>query len=134
MKRVRILILVVAGAVAIAACSETPEVLDDAMTSLPGEEDVTELVSEIQSDIEDVTTRIENSEAADELRSTWSELRSELSGALDSMTSNQAVDTETLRDRLERFQSDLEAAGEEVGDDLRSAWLDLRSKLEQLLG
>jgi predicted nuclease with TOPRIM domain len=134
MKRVRILILALAGAVTVAACSDTPEVLDDAMTSLPGEEDVAELVTEIQSDIEDVTTEIENSEAADELRSTWSELRSELAGALDSMTSNQAVDTETLQDRLDEFQSDLEAAGEEVGDDLRSAWLTLRSNLEQLLG
>jgi predicted nuclease with TOPRIM domain len=134
MKRVRILILALAGAVAVAACSDTPEVLDDAMTSLPGEDDVAELVTEIQSDIEDVTTEIENSEAADELRSTWSEVRSELAGALDSMTSNQAVDTETLRDRLDQFQNDLEATGEEVGDDLRSAWLELRSKLEQLLG
>jgi Mg2+ and Co2+ transporter CorA len=134
MKRVRILILALAGAVAVAACSDTPEVLDDAMTSLPGEDDVAELVTEIQSDIEDVTTEIENSEAADELRSTWSELRSELTGALDSMTSNQAVDTEALRDRLDQFQNDLEATGEEVGDDLRSAWLDLRSNFEQLLG
>jgi predicted nuclease with TOPRIM domain len=134
MKRVRTLILALAGAVAIAACSDTPEVLDDAVTSLPGEEDVAELVTDIQSDIEDFTTEIESSEAADELRSTWSELRSEIAGALDSMMSNQAVDTEALRDRLDQFQSDVEAAGDEVGDDLRSAWLTLRSKLEQVLG
>lgn len=134
MRTVRILIVALAGAVAVAACSDTPEGLDDAVTSLPGQDDVTALVAEVQADIEEVNTELANSEAADELRTAWSELNAELTTAIQSITSNQAVDTEAVRNQLDEFQSEVEAAGDEVSDELRSAWIELRSKFERLLG
>lgn len=132
MRPLRILIVALVGAVAVAACSDTPEGL--VPTSLPGEEDVAELVFEVQTDIEEVNTELASSEAADELRAAWSELSSELNGAIQSITSNQAVDTEAVRNQLDEFQSELDAAGDEVSDELRSAWIELRSKFERLLG
>lgn len=132
MRTIRILIVALAGAVAVAACSDTPEGLTP--TSLPGEEDVAELVAEVQADIEEVNTELANSEAADELRTAWSELNAELTTAIQSITSNQAVDTEAVRNQLDEFQSEVEAAGDEVSDELRSAWIELRSKFERLLG
>lgn len=134
MRPIRILILALAGAVAVAACSDTQESLDDTVTALPGEDDVAELISEVQADIEEVNRELADSEAADELRVAWSELNSELTGAIQSITSNQAVDTEAVRNQLDEFQSELEAAGAEVSDELRSAWIELRSKFERLLG
>lgn len=134
MRPIRILILALAGAVAVAACSDTQESLDDTVTALPGEDDVAELISEVQADIEEVNRELADSEAADELRVAWSELNSELTGAIQSITLNQAVDTEAVRNQLDEFQSELEAAGAEVSDELRSAWIELRSKFERLLG
>ncbi|HUG07276.1 MAG TPA: hypothetical protein VMP13_00030 [Acidimicrobiia bacterium] len=134
MRTVRILIVALAGAVAVAACSDTPEGLDDAVTSLPGQDDVVALVAEVQADIEEVNTELANSEAADELRTAWSELNAELTTAIQSITSNQAVDTDAVRNQLDEFQSEVEAAGDEVSDELRSAWIELRSNFERLLG
>jgi ABC-type glycerol-3-phosphate transport system substrate-binding protein len=134
MRPVRILILALVGAVAVAACSETPEVLDGAVTTFPDEDDVAELVAEVQAEIQEVSTEIENSEAAADLRAAWSELSSELNAAIASITSNQAIDTAAVRDQLDEFQSEVEMAGDEVSDELRSAWIELRSKFERLLG
>ena len=134
MKRVRILILALAGAIAIAACSDTPEGLDDVVTSLPGQDDVVELAAEVQADIEEVSTELANSEAAEELGTAWSELNAELNTTIQSIISNQAVDTDAVRNQLDEFQSEVDAAGDEVSDELRSAWIELRSKFERLLG
>jgi hypothetical protein len=134
MRPVRILILALIGAVAVAACSETPEVLDGGVTTFPDEDDVAELVAEVQAEIQEVSTEIENSEAAADLRAAWSELSSELNAAIASITSNQAIDTAAVRDQLDEFQSEVEMAGDEVSDELRSAWIELRSKFERLLG
>lgn len=134
MRRVRILIVTLVGALAIAACSDTPDTLDEAVSSLPGEDDVAELTTEIEAEVQELSTEIENSEAADQLRDAWTEVRAEVTEAVGALTTGSAVDTEAVRAELDEFQAEIEAAGEEVGPDLTAAWNELRSKVEQLIG
>lgn len=134
MRRVRILILALVGALAIAACSDTPDTVDDAVSSLPSEDDVVELTTEIQTEVEELTTEIENSEAGDQLLDAWTEVRAEVTEAVSAMTTGSEVDTDAVRAELDEFQAEVEAAGEEVGPELTTAWNELRSKVEALIG
>jgi hypothetical protein len=43
------------------------------------------------------------------------------------------IDTTALQSELDEFESELTAAGDEVGDDLMSAWSSLRAKFEDLI-
>lgn len=133
MRTVRILIVALIGSIAVAACSDTPDSIDDAVSSLPGEEDVAELGADIQAEIDAVSTAIENSEAADELRDAWSDMQAELEEAMNAIASNEAVDTDAIRAELDEFQAQVEAASDDVSDELVSAWNELRAKVEQLI-
>lgn len=133
MRTVRLLIVALIGSIAVAACSDTPESIDDAVSSLPGEEDVAELGADIQAEIDAVSTAIENSEAADELRDGWSDMQAELNEAMNAIASNEAVDTDAIRAELDEFQAQVEAASDDVSDELVSAWNELRAKFEQLI-
>lgn len=133
MRTVRILIVALIGSIAVAACSDTPESIDDAVSSLPGEDDVAELGADIQAEIDAVSTAIENSEAADELRDGWSDMQAELDEAMNAIASNEAVDTDAIRAELDEFQAQVEAASDDVSDELVSAWNELRAKFEQLI-
>lgn len=132
-KPLRLLLIALIGALAIAACSDTPDSVDDAVTSLPGEEDMAEAAADIQAEIEAVSTEIENSEAADDLRAAWSDIQVEINSAVDSVTSNETVDTEAIQAELDEFQAEVEAAGDEVSDELVAAWNELRSTFEELI-
>jgi hypothetical protein len=134
MTPIRTLLLALIGAVVLAACSGAADIVDDPVTTLPTQDDVVEVVSEVQADIERLGEEVANSEAADELQEAWTDLNSELTNMMESIRTNQAFDTDAVENRLAEFGQEVEAAGEEVGDELQSAWSDLRSKVEQLLG
>jgi len=134
MKTIRILVLGIVGLIGLAACSDTPDSLEDAVSSLPQTEDLAALAEEIQTEMTVLATEIQNSEAADELQETWADTQSEMRAAIDSVTSDGTVDGEAIRSQLEEFQSELEAAGAAVSDDLISAWTSLRTRFEQLIG
>lgn len=133
MRTVRTLILVLIGAIAVGACSESPDSVDEAVSSLPDEEDFAELRAEIEAEIEELSTEIESSEAADDLRDAWVDMQAELDAAMDSIESNESIDTEEIRSQLEEFQTEVEAAGEEASDELVAVWNRLRSRFEQLI-
>lgn len=134
MRTVRLFLVALIGAFAMAACADTPDTVEDAVSSLPGEEDVAEVGADIQAEIEAVATEIENSEAADDLTAAWSDMQAEINAAVDSITSNEAVDTEAIQAELDEFQAEVEAAGDAVSDDLVVAWNELRSTVEDLIG
>lgn len=134
MRTIRILIVALVGALAVAACSDTPGTVDDAVSSIPDEGEMADALTDIQAEIETVATAIENSDAADDLQTAWSEVRAQINEAMNSITSDEAIDTEAIRAELEEFQAEVEAAGDEVGADLESAWNELRSRIEQLIG
>lgn len=134
MRTVRLLLVALIGAFAMVACADTPDTVEDAVSSLPGEEDMAEVGAEIQTEIEAVATEIENSEAADDLSAAWSDIQTEINAAVDSITSDGTVDTEAIQAELDEFQTEVEAAGDAVSDDLVAAWNELRSTVEELIG
>ena len=134
MRTVRLLLIALISAFALAACSDTPDTVEDAVSSLPGEEDVAEVGADIQADIEAVATEIENSEAADDLSAAWTDMQAEINAAVDSITSNETVDTEAIQAELDEFQTEVETAGDAVSDDLVAAWNELRSSVEEMIG
>ena len=136
MRTVRVLLVALVAALALAACSDTPDSVEDAVSSLPsGEdvvEDVTEVAEDVQTQLNELGTAIENSEAAEDLQAAWSDVRTEITSAISSFTSGENIDTEAIQAQFDEFQTELEAMGDDVGDDVMSAWSELRAAFEQL--
>lgn len=133
MRTLRILAMSMIGLLAIAACSDTPDSVQDAVTSLPDSSEVAAVAAEVQTEMADLTATIQSSEAADAVETAWTEVQTEITAAIGTVTAGGSVDTEAINQELNAFQAELEAAGDEVRDDVMSAWTSLRSKFEQLL-
>jgi uncharacterized protein YlxW (UPF0749 family) len=133
MKVIRILAMIVVGLLAIAACADTTGDIEDAVTSLPEASDVADLASEVQAEMTELATEIQNSQAAADLETAWVALQAEMTAALSSVQADGEIDTTALQSELDEFESELTAAGDEVGDDLMSAWSSLRAKFEDLI-
>lgn len=133
MKVIRILAMTVVGLLAVAACADTTGDIEDAVTSLPEASDVADLASEVQAEMTELATEIQNSQAAADLETAWVALQAEMTAALSSVQADGEIDTTALQSELDEFESELTAAGDEVGDDLMSAWSSLRAKFEDLI-
>lgn len=133
MKVIRILAMIVVGLLAIAACADTTGDIEDAVTSLPEASDVADLAGEVQAEMTELATEIQNSQAAADLETAWVALQAEMTAALSSVQADGEIDTTALQSELDEFESELTAAGDEVGDDLMSAWSSLRAKFEDLI-
>jgi len=133
MRKIRLLLLALVAALAVGACSDTPDSVEDAVSSLPDSEDVTEVATEVQMELNELATEIENSDVADDLQAAWTDMRTEITSAISSATAGEALDTESIRTELDEFQSELEAMGDDVGDSVMSAWSELRAAFEQLM-
>jgi formiminotetrahydrofolate cyclodeaminase len=133
MKVIRILAMIVVGPLAIAACADTTGDIEDAVTSLPEASDVADLAGEVQAEMTELATEIQNSQAAADLETAWVALQAEMTAALSSVQADGEIDTTALQSELDEFESELTAAGDEVGDDLMSAWSSLRAKFEDLI-
>jgi len=124
------------AALALAACSDAPENVQDAVSSLPSSEEVTENVTEVAQDVQtqlnELGTAIENSEAAEDLQTAWSDVRTEVTSAISSFSSGESIDTAAIETQFDEFQTELEAMGDDVGDEVMSAWNELRAAFEQL--
>lgn len=134
MRLVRYLLIALMGVFAIAACSDTAEDVEDIATTLPEAGDVAETATEIQAEMSDLATEVENSEASDEVQSAWNDLQTEMNSAIDSMMNDETVDTAAIQESLDSFEADLETAGDSVSGELMNAWNELRSSFEQLIG
>lgn len=134
MTRVRILIAALVGVLALAACADTPDSVDEAISTLPDQGDISDAVTDLQDEIDAVATAVQNSEAADDLQAGWAELQGEINSTVNAIASNETVDTDSIRAELDEFQTALEAAGDDVGDELIAAWNELRARVEQLIG
>jgi len=133
MKVIRILAMTVVGLIAVAACADTTGDIEDAVTSLPEASDVADLASEVQAEMTELATEIQDSQAAADLETAWVALQAEMTAALSSVQADGEIDTTALQSELDEFESELTAAGDEVGDDLMSAWSSLRAKFEDLI-
>lgn len=136
MRTVRVLIMALMAALSVAACSDAPENVEDAVSSLPSSEEVTENVTEVAEDVQtqlnELGTAIENSEAAEDLQTAWSDVRTEVTSAISSFSAGESIDTAAIETQFDAFQTELEAMGDDVGDEVMTAWNELRSAFEQL--
>lgn len=136
MRTVRVLIMALMATLAVAACSDAPENVEDAVSSLPSSEEVTENVTEVAQDVQtqlnELGTAIENSEAAEDLQTAWSDVRTEVTSAISSFSAGESIDTAAIETQFDEFQTELEAMGDDVGDEVMTAWNELRSAFEQL--
>jgi hypothetical protein len=81
----------------------------------------------------DLSASIQSSGTADDVQTAWTKVQSEITAAISAVTADGSVDTNAIREDLDEFQTELEAAGDEVGDEVISAWASLRAKFEQLI-
>jgi hypothetical protein len=133
MRTVRLLLVGLVGMFALAACSDTPDSVEDAVSSLPDTEDVTDAAADVQTELNELGDAIESSDAAEDLQAAWTEMRTEITAAISSATAGESIDTTAIETQLDQFQSELETMGDDVGDDVMSAWNELRSAFEQLM-
>lgn len=133
MKTLRVSTIVVIGLLVLVACNGAAGDVD-VPTTLPDASDVDAVVDEVRDEMGQLATEIENSEAADELQAQWTELQGDITAAIESVTTEGSIDTTGLEESMDDFQAELEAAGDDLGDEVMSAWTALRSQIEQLLG
>jgi len=134
MKLIRALVFALIGVMAIAACSDTPDTVGDAVSSLPGSDDVAATAAEVQTEITEIADQIQSSAAAEDLQSSWNDVQTSMTAAITAVTTDGSVDTSAVQAELDDFQSDLEAMSDDVSPELMSAWSSLRDKFEQLIG
>jgi hypothetical protein len=134
MKFVRVLAFALIGLLAIAACSDPPDSVGDAVSSLPESDDVAAAAAEVQTEMTQIADEIQRSAAAEDLESSWNDVQTSMTAAITAATTDGSVDTAAVQAELDDFQSDLEAVGDDVSSDLMSAWTSLRGKFEQLIG
>lgn len=137
----RIIIAIVVGAMAIAACGG--ESVDDLASDLEDatngsvsdevEQDAMDLAADVEEQMDTLTTEIQSSAAAAELETAWTNIQSEVTAAIASMQTDGSIATEGLEEALSEFQTELDAAGDDLAPEVRSAWDSLRTSIEQLM-
>jgi phage-related minor tail protein len=138
----RIITAIMIGALALAACSgdtvdEVASEIEDATDASVADEveqNAVELASEVEQQMDTLTTEIQNSEAADDLQNAWNDIQTEVTAAIASMQTDGTISTEGLEQELDEFQTELDAAGDQIAPELQDAWNSLRSNIEQMMG
>ena len=133
--------MIMIGALAVAACSgdtvgEVASELENATDATIGdaaEQNAMQLAADVEEQMQTLTDEIESSGAADDLRGAWSNIQTEVAAAIASMQTDGSIVTDGLNEALEDFQTELEATGDEVAPEVRSAWESLRSSIEQMM-
>jgi gas vesicle protein len=142
MRQRNLIIALLAGAVALGACSQDTTDTDTTgvtgtepapSTTISGNETTSagdETMIELEAEIDQLGSAIAESEAADELSAAWDTLGDEISAAVASIGEDGAIAREEIESELESFEHNLDDL--EVEENVRTAWEALRSHLEQL--
>lgn len=123
-------LLLAAIVVLLAACGTD----DAALTTLQEEmeeagDDAAAAIANAQEELADIGQRIQESEAAGDLQTAWEELQAELTEFFTEGT----VDREQLEQIMDDFEAQLDAAGDQIGPEIREAWGTLRAEIERLI-
>jgi gas vesicle protein len=143
MRHRKLIIALVAGALAFGACTQdTTDGTDTTgvtgtepapSTTMSGAETtfaLDETMVELEAEIDQLGSAIAESEAADELTAAWDTLGNEISAAVASIGEDGTIAREEIESELESFEQNLDDL--EVEENVRTAWEALRSHLEQL--
>ena len=133
--------IALAGLLALAACSDTTgSTTSEALTgtTLTGtsggtgaSSDALAAVAAFQEDIQTLSDAISESDSGEELRSAWDTLNAELTASVESIREDGAIARDEIEASLDAFEQELDEI--EVSDDVRTAWYELRTNLEQLM-
>lgn len=136
-------ILVLAGLLFLAACGETDVTVTttdpgsvttaDPTTGDDVTDDVASTVAEIQSEVNELATEVQNSSAAAELEESWNALQANVLAAVAAIGDDGTIDGSAVQEELETFQSQLDALGDEAEPALMEAWETLRDRLQSLM-
>jgi hypothetical protein len=138
----RRIITTIVAAVLLAACSgEGVDTLTSQLDSATGdsvadqvEENAVELAANVEQQMDILGEDIESSGVSADLESAWTQIQTEVTTAIASMQTDGTISADGLREALDAFQTELEAAGNEITPEVRSAWNSLRSDIEQMMG
>lgn len=139
MKKSKIAALGLSGILALSACTGTDVTnTTDAggvtsSTSGTTQDDSSSAILELQAEVTDLQTAVQNSAASAELQESWNALQTEVLAVISSASADGVVDTTELQDEIDAFQSDLDALGSDVEDDVRSAWDKVKDRIESMM-
>ncbi|HET9261320.1 MAG TPA: hypothetical protein VFP42_14460 [Acidimicrobiia bacterium] len=137
----RLIALLFAGLLVFVGCSGNGledvasdlEDATDATVSDEVEQNALELAADVEEQMDTLTEEIQSSGAAEELQSAWSEVQTEMTAAIASMQADGTMTVEGIEEALDDFQTEIEAAGDEIAPELRSAWDSLRTSIQELI-
>jgi hypothetical protein len=142
MRKRSLLVLALSGLLFLAACGErdlTETTADpgSVTTADPAGEDVADdlatTVAEVQAEVNELATEVQNSAAAAELEETWNALQSELLAAVAAIGDDGTIDGSAVQEEVDAFQAQLDSLGEEVEPTLMDAWETVRNRLQSLM-
>ena len=139
----RLIALAVAAALALAACGgdvdTTTSLGTDTSTTSPTDSteptngDMSGTIEEIQAEINELQTQIQNSAAAQDLQDAWMTLTAEVTTAMAEINEDGTIDGSEVQGALEDFEDTLNDLGDQVEPELRAAWDAFRQRVESLM-
>jgi hypothetical protein len=96
-------------------------------------DDIATTIAEVQSEVSELATEVQNSSAAAELQESWNALQADLLAAVAAIGDDGTIDGSSVQEEMEAFQSHLDALGEEAEPALMEAWETLRDRLQSLM-
>ncbi len=142
MKNRSVLILALTGLLFLAACGETDltATTADAGTVTTGDpagddgsDEIASTVAEVQAEINELTTEVQNSAAAAELEAAWNTLQADLVAAVAAIGDDGTIDGSAVQEKVDAFQTKLDSLGDDVEPALMDAWETLRHRLQDLM-
>lgn len=156
MRKLRVVALALLTTLAVSACSsngagdvddgvgdgattlaDVTTTLADSATTLADDEpvldDVSALIAEVQGDMITLANQIQNSEADEDLAQSVTDLQAQLNEAFIALLGGGEFDSAAVQSEVQSFSDALDAAGDAVGDDIRSTWDSIRSQIDQII-
>jgi hypothetical protein len=95
--------------------------------------DIAAAIATAQEDMADIGQQIQDSQAAEDLQNAWVDVQADLTALFTSLQAEGTVDTDQIEQIMDDFESQLDAAGDQIAPEVRQAWDSLRAQIEQLI-
>jgi hypothetical protein len=138
-----VLVLALTGLLLLAACGDTDltETTFGSGTVTTGDptggddvvNDIATTVAEVQAEVNELSTEVQNSAAVAELEGTWNALQAEVLAAVAAIRDDGTIDGSAMQEEVDAFQTQLDSLGDEVEPALMDAWETLRDRLQSLM-
>ncbi len=143
MRKRNLIALALTGLLVLAACGDTnltettanpgSATTGDPTTGEDVTDDIATTVADIQAEVTELSTEVQNSAAAAELEETWNGLQAEVLAAVAAINDDGTIDGSAVQEEINAFQTQLDTLGDEVEPALLDAWETLRDRLQGLM-